>query len=250
MNETDPSDKATTYQLFMLVLCVLVLVMLSLQLFMDPTSEEAHILNHADRGICAIFLIDFFINLYRAENRKQYFFTWGWIDLISSLPMDFVRIGRLARLLRILRLLRAIRATKTIANHLIHHRAEGVFLSATLLAILMVVFSSIAILHVEDAPESNIKSAEDAMWWSIVTITTVGYGDRFPVTTEGRLLASVLMIIGVGLFGVIAGAIASWFTSGTLEEADQELADLKEELLQIRCLLESQQAKSQSQSDP
>ena len=64
------------------------------------------------------------------------------------------------------------------------------------------------------APNSNIKDAEDALWWSFVTITTVGYGDRFPVTTEGRLVGAVLMICGVGLFGTFTGFIASWFMEG------------------------------------
>lgn len=75
----------------------------------------------------------------------------------------------------------------------------------------MVLFSSIAILQVEDSPNSNIKSAEDAIWWSYVTITTVGYGDKYPVTTEGRLIAAVLMTAGVGLFGTFTGFLASWF---------------------------------------
>lgn len=73
----------------------------------------------------------------------------------------------------------------------------------------MVIFSAIAILQVERDPNSNIKTAEDALWWSYVT-TTVGYGDRYPVTTEGRLIASVLMTAGVGLFGTFTAYIASF----------------------------------------
>ena len=64
----------------------------------------------------------------------------------------------------------------------------------------MLLFSSIAILQVETDPNSNIKTAEDAIWWSYVTITTVGYGDKYPVTTEGRIIAVILMTVGVGLF--------------------------------------------------
>jgi voltage-gated potassium channel len=79
------------------------------------------------------------------------------------------------------------------------------------IAILMIIFSSIAILQVETDPNSNIKNAEDAIWWSFVTITTVGYGDKFPVTTEGRIIAAFLMTVGVGLFGTFTGFVASWF---------------------------------------
>jgi voltage-gated potassium channel len=91
------------------------------------------------------------------------------------------------------------------------NKAEGTFTSVGVIALLLVIFSALAILQVEDDPNSNIKTAEDALWWAYVTITTVGYGDRFPVTTEGRLIASLLMTAGVGLFGTFAGYISSLF---------------------------------------
>ena len=90
---------------------------------------------------------------------------------------------------------------------------KGTFTAVSIIAVLMILFSSIAILQVEDQPNSNIKSAEDALWWSYVTITTVGYGDKYPVTTEGRLIAAVLMTVGVGLFGTFTGFLASWFVA-------------------------------------
>jgi voltage-gated potassium channel len=68
----------------------------------------------------------------------------------------------------------------------------------SLVALLLTVFCSIAILHFENDSNGNIKTAEDAIWWAFVTITTVGYGDRFPVTSEGRIIAAVLMSAGVG----------------------------------------------------
>ena len=78
----------------------------------------------------------------------------------------------------------------------------------------VVIFGSISILLVENDPASNIKSAEDAIWWALVTVTTVGYGDKFPVTTEGRIIGVALMFVGVGLFGTFTGYVASWFTAG------------------------------------
>mgnify|MGYP001293428771 CR=1 FL=1 len=91
-----------------------------------------------------------------------------------------------------------------------------------ILAVLMVIFSSVAILQVEDDPASNIKTAEDAIWWAYVTITTVGYGDKYPVTTEGRIIAAFLMTTGVGLFGTFTGFVASWFVDGRQEEHEKE----------------------------
>jgi hypothetical protein len=94
---------------------------------------------------------------------------------------------------RIFPVLRGLRAARVLTSLVLPHRAENTFLAASLLAMLLVIFCSSAILHFETAPESNIKTAEDAIWWSFTTITTVGYGDRFPVTSEGRIIAVLLM---------------------------------------------------------
>jgi voltage-gated potassium channel len=75
-------------------------------------------------------------------------------------------------------------------------RTESAFLAVALVAILLLIGSSISILQVETAPESNIKTADDALWWALSTITTVGYGDRYPVTPEGRFVAGLLMCAG------------------------------------------------------
>ena len=104
------------------------------------------------------------------------------------------------------------------------------------MSLLLVVFGSIAMLQFEGGQSAgNIKTAEDALWWAITTITTVGYGDRFPVTTEGRLLAGVLMIAGVGLFGTLSGFIASWFLApqsiGKHQEKEIELLQVEMERL-------------------
>jgi voltage-gated potassium channel len=89
----------------------------------------------------------------------------------------------------------------------------------------MIIFGSIAILQVEHDPNSNIKTAEDAIWWAFVTITTVGYGDKYPVTTEGRIIAGFLMITGVGLFGTFTGFIASWFLEPGKSKESEENVD-------------------------
>lgn len=137
---------------------------------------------------------------------------WGWIDLVASIPsLPFLRAGRALRLVRLLRILRAFRSTKYLIRHIFKSKVQGTFTAVSIIAVLMILFSSIAILQVETRPDSNIKSAEDAIWWSYVTITTVGYGDKYPVTTEGWIIAAILMTAGVGLFGVFTGFLASWF---------------------------------------
>jgi voltage-gated potassium channel len=201
-----------------------------------PEGGTAHtFLEYADLLVCVFFLSDFFVTLVMSKNRWQYFITWGWLDLLSSLPMlPAARLGRLARIFRIVRVIRSIRATRLLASLVLQHRAENTFLAAALVGILLTITCSAAMLHFESTAEgANIKTAEDAVWWSLVTITTVGYGDRFPVTPEGRLLAVVLMFAGVGLFGTFSAFLASWFIGGMEQSQKSEIEGLRQEIRQL-----------------
>ena len=145
---------------------------------------------------------------------------WGWIDLLSCIPMiDFLRAGRILRLIRLFRIIRAFRSSRQLLNHIFANKAKGALTSVSVIAILLIIFSSIAILAVETDQKSNIKNAEDAIWWTYTTITTVGYGDKYPVTTEGRILAMILMTFGVGFFGTFTAYIASIFVTDNKKES-------------------------------
>lgn len=238
--------KLHPYQLFMLVLCMYALGALAIETLMQLDSPTRKILDSADLGVCTLFLLDFIVSLIRAENRWQYFCRWGWIDLASSIPtIEVLRWGRAARMMRIFRVLRGVRATKILATFILDRRAEGAFLAASLVSILLLVFSSIAILHFEcHETTANINSAEDAMWWAIATITTVGYGDRYPVTTEGRAVAAVLMTAGIGLFGTFSGFVAAWFLTPRSRQQNSELDAIRQQLDEIRDCLYAQQRNS------
>ena len=197
--------------ILVVILSIYVLGALLVDSVMSLSRETSTLLNYIDNAICAFFFFEFCVRFYRAESKLR-FMRWGWIDLISSIPMvDFLRAGRLLRLVRLLRIIRAFRSTKNLVDHIFASRTQGAFTSVSVLAILLVIFSAISILQVEKDPASNIKTAEDAIWWAYVTITTVGYGDKFPVTTEGRIIAAILMTAGVGLFGTFTAFVASWF---------------------------------------
>jgi voltage-gated potassium channel len=155
--------------------------------------------------------LDFIIRFYKAKSKLK-FMRWGWIDLISSIPtFEYLRIGRIFRAIRLLRIIRAIRSTKELIHHFRKNRVESALTSMAILTVLLLVFASITILKAEDVPQGNIKTAGDALWWAFGTITTIGYGDLYPVTTWGRIIASVLIVFGVGLFGTLSGLITSWF---------------------------------------
>ncbi|MFN3638958.1 MAG: potassium channel family protein [Chloroherpetonaceae bacterium] len=212
-----PNQSQSDFGLLDLVITVLsiyVLGALALDTFTTLNEEVSKLINYFDYLICAVFFFEFWYRLFTAENKWQYL-KWGWIDLLSSIPMiDAFRTARLVRIVRVIRIVKAYRSVQQLLTYLFHNRVKGTFASAILTAVLMLIFSAIAILKVETAPESNITTAEDAIWWAFVTITTVGYGDKYPVTTEGRIVAAILMTVGVGLFGTFTAYISSWFVAG------------------------------------
>jgi voltage-gated potassium channel len=215
------TNKFGLLNLAVLVLTIYVLGALIIDITFKLSEETTKLLNFIDIAICIFFFIEFCIRFYQADNKLK-FMRWGWIDLISSIPMiNFLRFGRLLRFIRLIRIIRAFRTTKQFVTYIFANKAQGTFASVAILAILLIIFSSIAILQVENAPNSNIQTAEDAIWWAYVTITTVGYGDKFPVTTEGRIIASFLMTAGVGLFGTFTAYIASLFVSDNKTEKEK-----------------------------
>jgi voltage-gated potassium channel len=212
MHKSTQEKEFNIFDLFILILSCYILLSLLVSAFVQLSEETQILLNYIDNAICVIFLIDFFIRFRNAQNKLQ-FLKWGWIDLLASIPnLDVLRPGRFLRVFRLLRLLRAAKSTVLVYRFIHTNRSQNALISISLIALLMIIFSSIAILQFENVPAGNIRTAEDALWWSYTTITTVGYGDRFPVTTEGRLIGVGLMTVGVGIFGTYTAIIAAWIT--------------------------------------
>lgn len=214
-------NKLGFLNLAVIILTFYVLGALVIDTFWVLSPETSKLLTYFDYAICTFFFFEFSYRFVQAEN-KLIFMKWGWIDLLSCIPMvDFLRAGRILRLIRIFRIIRAFRSSRQLLNHIFANKAKGALTSVSVIAILLIIFSSIAILAVETDPKSNIKNAEDAIWWTYTTITTVGYGDKYPVTTEGRILAMILMTFGVGFFGTFTAYIASIFVTDNKKESDK-----------------------------
>lgn len=232
-------ESITPFQVLMLILSVYVLISLTIETVMSLSPETEALLGYIDTAICFVFLYDFFLRLYLAQNRMK-FLAWNWVDFVSSIPMlPYVRWGRALRIIKLFRILRAFRSTKLITHQLFLHRGKGVFASVCLIAVILTIFSSIAILNVEKEPDSNIKTPADALWWSVVTVTTVGYGDKYPVTPEGRIIAVALMITGIGLFGAFTAILAGFILSPEREKRDILIESLTREIRELREKIES-----------
>lgn len=214
---------------FFLSLYVILAVIADTCLTLSP--EMHNLLRDVEYVVCLVFFIDFLYRFFTAENKLAYM-RWGWLDLASSIPMNLFLAGRLFRVFQLIRVIRAMRSVKFFARCFFRDRIKSAFASAAVFAFTMLVFCAVAILKMEkDVPRSNIKTAEDALWWAYVTITTVGYGDKYPVTPEGRIIAAVLMTVGVGLFGTFTAYVASWFVAKKVEEdeAEKEREEKKQE---------------------
>lgn len=200
-----------TYELFIAALSVLsVSNILLLYLFQSEAVDGViEILNVL---FSLIFLADFTFRLRASHPKRKYFLIeYGWADLLASLPFPQLKILRLFRLFRAGRIMKKY-GTKRIIKEFIASRGSGALLTIFFLAICVLEFGGIAIIYIEaPAPTANIKTPSDALWWIIVTITTVGYGDRYPVTNWGRIVGVIVMITGIGVFGTLTGFLANAF---------------------------------------
>lgn len=238
------NEKITIFRFFLVILSLYVLVSLFIQSMFDLSPEMDRLMDHIDTFVCCIFLVDFFVRLHQAPSKKA-FLKWGWIDFVSSIPMlQQFRAGSLLRIIRFVRVLRAVRSIRVIWLYLFGNRGKNTFITVAAVSCLLMMGGSIIIFNVEkDQSQGNIKTPSDAIWWSIVTITTVGYGDRFPVSDTGRAVAAVLMTAGVGLFGTFTGFIASMFVEPDIKREESEIHQLVDEIKGLKFKMESMESK-------
>jgi len=208
--------KNTGYEIFIGVLSILSIFNIFLIYAFVQDENLQNILQAMNAVLSGIFVLDFVYRLSTASSKSDYFFKqFGWADLLASIPLPQFKILRVFRLLRVYRLMRELGLPR-IGRGLVMDRAGSALYSLLLAGILVLQFGSLAMLRIEQyASGSNIKSASDALWYTIVTISTVGYGDHFPVTDagRGRLMGALIIVVGVGIFGTFTGYLANWFLS-------------------------------------
>lgn len=206
----------------------------SVEVLVRPGARGSSALEFVAVATWVVFAIDYGIRLTLASDRRRWFVR-HLLDLaVVALP--------LLRPLRLVLLLILFGALQKAVGNAIRGRVVAYTVAG---ATLLVYVASLAVLQAERSdPDADITSFGQAVWWSIATITTVGYGDTYPVTTTGRVVAVLLMIGGISLVGTITATIASWIvqrvadkdsSQNDLKEADvralrQEIRDLREEL--------------------
>ncbi|MFM8918362.1 MAG: potassium channel family protein [Bacteroidota bacterium] len=203
-----------------LSLYVVVAILFDMVFDLDPRISK--LINLTDNIVCVFFFVEFVYRLSTSSDRLAYL-KWGWLDLVSSIPMvESLRFARVLRIIRFVRIVRAFMGANSFIQHYFRNKAQGTLYSVAIIALLVVMLGSLCILQVENAPNSNIKTAGDALWWSYVTIMTVGYGDKYPVTAEGRIIGAIIMSVGVVLVSTMAGYVASWFFGASKRESESD----------------------------
>ncbi|MDA7938247.1 potassium channel family protein [Pirellulales bacterium] len=228
------SQRFVFYHIIISLIGLFSVLLVGAEALIDPKSEMHHLFQSFDFAICILLLMDFVGALVTAPNKWHYFKTWGWLDLISSIPaIPLFRCGRIIRLIRVIRIIRSVKATRLVASTFFAKKGENTLLGMVLVTLILIVTCSATVLHFERLGEGNILTADDALWWSVATVTTVGYGDKYPITVEGRFVAGLLMVAGVGLFGLFSGFIASWILGEDPNTGNEDVASIASRLDRI-----------------
>lgn len=206
--------KSVPYEGFIFLVSLLSLVNVGVAIVavsrIPVPGSAAEVVLLVDLSLTPLYLGDFLYRLASSHPRRDYFLNGlGWLDLLAVIPI--LRILRIARIFQVGRWFKRM-GRRRVVEQLADQRAATTFLLTIFLVFVVVEIAGTTVFAVEGQdPSANIHSPGDAIWWGLVTITTVGYGDQYPVTPEGRVIGVFLLFAGVGLFSVLTGFIANVF---------------------------------------
>ena len=196
------------YELFIAAVSILSVFNMLLAYIPEVDQDAINVVYIINAVLTLLFIYDFSLRLATAPSRSFYFIRdYGWADLLAVIPA--LRIFRLFRIYKAYRIIRKY-GIGYITSYLSRNRAASALYILVLMVILIIEAGGFLVLQAESkAPTANITTAGDAIWWAYVTITTVGYGDQFPVTGAGRMVGVLVMTTGVAVFATFAGLISS-----------------------------------------
>jgi len=236
------------YYIFILIATLLSLLIMVLALLpVDDATFTALIT--WDTVLCVIFLADFVYNITGSSPVSEYLIRRrGWLDLVGSIPTfgiyKFTILLRLARVYRLIWISRKLgrQRRKELVADVLRNRGQYAFSFTALLGLTVVSVASILVLQFESsAPGANIKTGGEALWWAVVTLCTVGYGDYVPVTTFGRITGTFVMFSGIAIIGALASILASVLVSpaGDPDRSGDDLIQLRLELDRTKAELDA-----------
>ena len=222
------------FNLWILLISLFFLPVLLLTYF-DTTAWMDTVLWWTRWGFWLVFLVDYSVRFYCSVDKTDWMKTdIDDLIIVVGLPLCNLFATGVAPALLALVILWDVREHATVI-----FRQKRLMMALLVVAGTAIVISVLVYSVEHKNPGANITSMKDSLWWAAATITTIGYGDRSPVTIPGRLLAVVLMLVGIGVFGVIAAALAAWFVA---EDQQSEFDDIKREFIEMSKAMEEAEA--------
>ena len=224
------SRAGRTFDAVVLALIVYSIVTFSAETLPNLSESTKSFLHYSEIVVTGFFTLEYIARVLTSKNKLSYIFSfYGIIDLIAILPfylslgfdLRSIRVIRLFRVFRLFKLSRYSKALNRLGKALALAKTEAVlFLMAT--AILLYL-SAVGIYYFEhEAQPENFQSIFHSLWWAVATLTTVGYGDVYPVTVGGRLFTFVILMVGLGIVAVPAGIVASALSEVKKQEDERE----------------------------
>jgi len=194
-----------------LVFSIFSLALLPIQMLYKGSEDILQIVDSADYVLCSFFFADFVKQFIQAKGARLAYMKYGWIDLLSSIPIiPGAALGRIFRILRILKVIRQVSKLSDITEGLFRNPTAGAFAVTSVLAVSTIFMSAFLVLEAEcNVAGAKIMNAGDALWWAVTTVTTVGYGDVYPITTAGRYVGVITMFVGIAVAGSLTATMAS-----------------------------------------
>lgn len=224
--ENDNSRLGKYFSFFIQGLILLSIVLFSVETLPDLKPETRTLLYAIDVFCVFVFTIEYLLRIYVADKKFKFVFSFfGIIDLLAILPfyLSFgvdLRSLRALRFLRIFRILKLARYNKAI-NHFLTaiKSAKEEIVLFIIITLILIYFSAIGIYYFENAAQpEHFSSVFDSLWWAIITLTTVGYGDVYPITVGGKVFTFLMLLIGLGIVAIPTGIISSALTKSLDKE--------------------------------
>ncbi len=228
--EYNDNKLSKSFALFIQLLIVLSVITFSVETLPNLKPQTKAILNSIEVFCVVVFTAEYLARIYVADNKPKFVFSFfGLIDLFAILPF-YLSFGLDLRSLRVLRMFRLFRLLKLVRyNRAMRHFAKAMLLAKEQIILFMgvtlvlIYFAAIGIYYFEnEAQPEHFSSIFDSLWWSIVTLTTVGYGDVYPITVGGRIFTFFILLIGLGIVAIPTGIISSSLTKVVEPDSEEE----------------------------
>lgn len=228
--EGNDTAAGRSFDFIVQALILLSIIAFSVGTLPDLETSTREILKTAEMVIVILFTLEYCLRLYVTDNKLGYALSfYGIIDLVAIVPfyissgvdLRSLRIFRMLRLLRVMKLLRYNRAMRRFSRAFVIAKEELVLFS--IVTVMLLYLSAVGIYFFEnEAQPEAFKSIFHSLWWAVATLTTVGYGDVYPITAGGRVFTFFILMIGLGIVAVPAGLLASALSKARMEEQKEK----------------------------